>query len=111
MLRSLDYAVGAALSREVETDRETLRPWAERWLAQMSRTLRNEYFSAMDGSGLIPPSENDRATLLETFLLDRALRELAYEHTRATGFSRVPLHAIARMLRSSSSPSPSSSSS
>ena len=28
MLRSLDYAAAAALRREAEADRETLRPWA-----------------------------------------------------------------------------------
>ena len=100
MERSLDYAADAALRRKPEAEREHLRPWADRWLAQMTATLRTEYFTGMNGAATIPATEAERESLLEAYLLDRAFRELSHELTRGTPFASVPLAAIARMLRS-----------
>ena len=98
MLRSLDYAANAALAREAEADRAALRPWAALWTGIMSRALANSYFSATEGTSFIPPTSGDRDALLAAYVLDRALRELAYELSRGGNFIGVPLAAVAAML-------------
>ncbi len=99
MLRSLDYAVDAALRRETEADREWLRPWAARWLETMSGTLEAAYFSAMEGTSSVPSAEADRTALLKAYLLDRALREIGFEINCASQHVGIPLGAAVRLLQ------------
>jgi len=98
MLRSLDYAAAAALHREAEADRETLRSWATHWTQTMMRTLADSYFAATDGVAFIPPEPADRYALLTAYLLDRALREIAHELNGSGEFVGVPLSAVAELL-------------
>ena len=98
MVRSLKNAAAAALRREAEADRETLLPWAELWARTMSVALVKEYFATADGTGFIPAGPEDREVLLETFLLDRAFRELAHALAEQSDFIAIPLSAVARML-------------
>ncbi|MGB8167403.1 MAG: maltose alpha-D-glucosyltransferase [Chthoniobacteraceae bacterium] len=92
MLRSLDYAAAAALRREAESDRDTLRPWAALWTGVMTRSLTTAYFAALDDASFIPPAA-ERDALLHAFLLDRALREVAHELDRRGELLGVPLAA------------------
>ena len=82
------------------------------WKRLLIHTLTAEYFVAAEGASFIPPSADDRATLLGTFVLDRALRELGRELNRGDDFVGIPLAAVAEQLdasrldAASSSPQP-----
>jgi maltose alpha-D-glucosyltransferase/alpha-amylase len=99
LLRSFDFAAEAALSREAETDRAILRPWAAAWVAQISDTFVRSYFEAIGPTPILPAEAADRATLLELFLVERTLREVAHEATRQSELLSVPLRALAEYLQ------------
>jgi maltose alpha-D-glucosyltransferase/alpha-amylase len=98
MVRSLDYAATTALRNQPEAERVTLTPWAELWVREMSSTLINEYFAASAGTPTLSSNSADREALLKIFLLDRALREVAFEIENGTDFIGIPLAAVAQML-------------
>ncbi len=98
LARSLDRAAAAALHREAEGDRETLRPWVALWVREMTAALTAEYFAAMDGTALVPSTESDRMALGEVFALDCALRGLAHDLTRAPDAAGASLTSVASLL-------------
>jgi maltose alpha-D-glucosyltransferase/alpha-amylase len=98
MLRSLDAAAAVAFRRESEGDQHTLRPWAGAWVREMGAALSAGYFSAVEGVQLLPPDTAGRISLLEIFLLDRALWELSGALLRRSESVGVSLKAVADLL-------------
>lgn len=93
MIRSLDRAAATALRREAEADREKLAPWAALWTRVMTRTLTDAYFASSDGAPFLPPSAAERGALLDVFVVDRVLHELADELSRKGELTGVALAA------------------
>ncbi len=98
MLRSLDYAAAAAMRRELESDREFLRPWARLWVERMANTLAVTYFAAVQGTSFLSADMEEYQTLLKLYVLSRALHELGHELAHHSEFIDVPLDAVARMI-------------
>ncbi len=109
MLRSFDYAVGVALdgagngrSRlsgviRVE-DRAAIGPWAAAWTNRVSRAFVTAYLAAVGPTGLLPPSDDDKRTLLDLFLLERALQDVTHHLTSRPRRVGIPLRAVLRLL-------------
>ncbi len=99
LLRSFDFAAEAAVHREMETDRAALRLWASVWVAHVTEVFVRAYFEALGEAAIVPRDAAERAALLELFLVDRALREVAHELARPSEFISVPLRALATHLK------------
>ena len=97
MLRSLQYTVFMALLKNSHVRAEdipTLEPWAEFWYRSTSAAFLHSYFDAMKGSGLVPDNEEEIKTLLDCFVLDKAVYEIGYELNNRPDWVVIPMKGI-----------------
>jgi maltose alpha-D-glucosyltransferase/alpha-amylase len=101
MLRSFHYAAHTALAQEISVrgvDVPAALPWAELWTTAMSRIFLESYLATAGGAGFLPADAKDFALLLDAYLLDKAVYEVAYELNNRPDWIRVPLRGIVRIL-------------
>ncbi|WP_026443322.1 maltose alpha-D-glucosyltransferase [Pseudacidobacterium ailaaui] len=98
MLRSFSYAAWSGLARSTSSLQESQRPeeWAKLWIRVVSDEFLQAYLAEMAGSGLLPQTE--LKSLLDAYLLDKALYELNYEMNNRPDWVRIPLMGIAALL-------------
>jgi maltose alpha-D-glucosyltransferase/alpha-amylase len=97
MLRSFSYVAFAALlsfsSRRPE-EYGRLEQWAVFWEKWISAAFLGAYRQTAAQAPLLPPKPEHLQTLLEAFLLDKALYELSSELNNRPAWVRIPLHGI-----------------
>jgi maltose alpha-D-glucosyltransferase/alpha-amylase len=97
MLRSFSYAAYATLinytARRPE-DMGRLMPWARLWERSVSAEFLRSYRAASEGSAHVPAEAAEFKTLLDAFLLDKALYELLYELNNRPTWVRIPIEGI-----------------
>ncbi|MCL5743691.1 MAG: maltose alpha-D-glucosyltransferase [Acidobacteria bacterium] len=97
MLRSFSYAAFASLlsftARRPE-EYGTLERWAAFWEKWTSAAFLRAYRQTAADAPFLPARSEHLQTLLEAFLLDKALYELKYELNNRPGWVRIPLHGI-----------------
>jgi maltose alpha-D-glucosyltransferase/alpha-amylase len=101
MLRSFSYAVYAALLSHTAARRsefERLEHWARAWQLWVSAAFLRGYLVPVGSTSLLPAAPQQRAVLLDLFLLDKALYELNYELNNRPDWVRIPLRGIADLL-------------
>jgi len=104
MLRSYHYAVETVLSQSTQRsglrpgDSERLRPWANHWLAAVSRSFLGGYVAAARDAEILPPADAQLKRLLEIHLLEKALYELGYELNNRPAWAGIPLRGIVALL-------------
>ncbi|MEQ1851394.1 MAG: putative maltokinase [Chthoniobacteraceae bacterium] len=96
LLRSFDYAAHAALRRE--SDQDALAVWAERWTRAVSAACLESYLSHMGTSDILPASAAERALLLDTHLLRKAVYEIGYEANNRPDWLPIPCRGILALL-------------
>jgi maltose alpha-D-glucosyltransferase/alpha-amylase len=97
MLRSFGYAAYAGLFAHAATRPghfSQLEPWARIWLVWASAAFLKGYFGAAGDAQFIPAEASQRDTLLNLYLLDKALYELNYELNNRPDWIRIPLQGI-----------------
>jgi maltose alpha-D-glucosyltransferase/alpha-amylase len=100
MLRSFDYAAHAglfALTRDRPHDFDSLEPWARLWRQWTSASFLREYLARARGAAFLPAG-GGLAALLDIFLLDKALYELAYELNNRPDWVRIPLRGVLALV-------------
>ena len=102
MLRSFSYAAYAALFAHTAgrtEEFERLEPWARVWLTWVGAGFLRGYLTAAPerrpSSRPIPCSA---ASLLDLFLIDKALYELNYELNNRPEWIRIPLRGLTELL-------------
>jgi maltose alpha-D-glucosyltransferase/alpha-amylase len=101
MLWSLSYAAYTALFAFIRTrpeDLARLEPWAAFWQQWISVRFLQSYLTATAGASFLPSDRRDLATLLDAFVLDKALYELHYELNHRLEWVRIPLQSVLRLL-------------
>jgi maltose alpha-D-glucosyltransferase/alpha-amylase len=95
MLRSLDYAVHAALGPGTAPT-----PAGERWVRRASAAFLEGYLGELGGVSLrlLPPSHSEFVRALSVFELDKALYEVRYELDHRPAWLAIPLRGVARLL-------------
>ena len=99
MLRSFSYASGAGLrnfvSEQAEPDSEKLPQWASAWESIVSAAFLKSYrATASARPDLVPQADADFDTLLEAYLLEKAMYELLYELNNRPSWVDIPLSGI-----------------
>ncbi len=100
MIRSFQYAAYAALFGQVtgvSTDpenRTSIESWAAFWSAWIGAIYLNGYFRQGEASGFLPASADERRVLLDSFVLQKALYEVAYELNNRPDWVQIPLRGI-----------------
>ncbi|MCF7763334.1 MAG: maltose alpha-D-glucosyltransferase [Verrucomicrobia bacterium] len=104
MLRSLHYASHAALIQQAEsgTINEAatagLKPWAEFWSKWVSVVYLKAYLDGTSQGDFLPQSRSELKTLLDAYVLEKAVYELGYELNNRPGWLNIPLQGILQIL-------------
>ncbi|NJB68036.1 maltose alpha-D-glucosyltransferase/alpha-amylase [Desulfobaculum xiamenense] len=100
LLRSMDYAGFAAVSAHAEQGfvrpggGEALLCWARCWSHWAGVAFVEGYMDAVAGVDIVPATTDETRILLDAFLIDRAVTELAEELDNRPAWAGVPLAAI-----------------
>jgi len=99
MLRSFSYAAYSGLMRVLlrrPGDADRLEPWARLWEQSVCSAFLRAYRLTMKaaGAGVVPAEAEVFEHLLEIYVLDKALYELAYELNNRPAWVRIPLAGI-----------------
>jgi len=99
MLRSFHYAAYVALAERGETaDQEELLALGRRWEAHVGDAFRKGYFGTDGIDTLLPTGARDRDTVLDAFILAKAVYEVGYELAHRPDWVRIPLEAVSRLV-------------
>jgi maltose alpha-D-glucosyltransferase/alpha-amylase len=79
-------------------DRATLAPWAGAWRDRACEEFVAGYLEAMRDSGLLPATDAASRKLLDLFVLEAALIQLAGELNNRPDWVVIPLRAVLRLL-------------
>jgi len=97
MLRSFSYAAFASFTRVLATssiDSQGLEPWAHLWERSVHAAFLSAYREAVARSPIVPSDPTEFQSLLEVYVLDKALYELVYELNNRPTWVRIPLNGI-----------------
>jgi maltose alpha-D-glucosyltransferase/alpha-amylase len=104
MLRSFQYAAYVKLFEEVAAgvaspeSAPVLESWALFWERWVAASFLQAYLDRARGASFLPASPEERAILLESYLLERAVYELGSELISRPGWLRIPLQGIRQIL-------------
>jgi maltose alpha-D-glucosyltransferase / alpha-amylase len=98
MLRSFHYAAHSALGTFTER-RVELEPHAERWHERARSAFLSAWIETTAGASFVPVERAEFARLLDAFLLEKALYEVAYELNNRPAWLGIPLRGAVQILR------------
>ncbi|MBM4026797.1 MAG: alpha-amylase, partial [Planctomycetes bacterium] len=102
MIRSFHYAAQGSLLRRTDkqsVDIDYLRQWADRWHCYVSGVFLQAYRRTVADRRVVPADPADFATLLETFLIEKAVYELGYELHHRPDWLMIPVRGIEQTLK------------
>ncbi|MDQ1902269.1 putative maltokinase [Paracoccus sp. WLY502] len=96
MLRSFDYAAMTVIARHdnVEGGRDRIETWRQ----SVMRDFLDAYRRHSEGAANLPSDEGSRETLLDFFLLHKAIYEAGYELSNRPAWIGIPLKGILDLL-------------
>ena len=75
-----------------------LEPWTNSWYCYVSGIFLNSYLKVVQDAPFIPRDRNQLETMLETFLLEKAVYELGYEMNNRPAWIVLPIKGIRQIL-------------
>jgi maltose alpha-D-glucosyltransferase/alpha-amylase len=104
MLRSFQYAAYARLFEESASgiipppDAPIFESWALYWERWVSAAFLGAYLERTATASFVPARRSELATLLDAYVLEKAIYELAYELNHRPHWVRIPLAGILQIL-------------
>jgi maltose alpha-D-glucosyltransferase/alpha-amylase len=104
MLRSFSYAVHSALLELKESglneESETrAASWGRVWQARVSAIFLRAYLEQVEGAAFLTADRAEIELLLDVYMLEKAVYELAYELNNRPNWLIVPLRGIRELLQ------------
>jgi maltose alpha-D-glucosyltransferase/alpha-amylase len=105
MLRSFHYAAFGTLLEETRAgqlggrDFASMEPWAKLWQEWTSWAFLKAYIETAAKSPIVPKEREELKSLLDAFVLDKAIYELGYELNNRPDWVTIPLHGIDQIVR------------
>ncbi|MDY6918348.1 MAG: putative maltokinase, partial [Chloroflexota bacterium] len=105
MIRSFDYAVHAALLGQASTvirpdDVPLLTEWGQVWYSWVASNFLGSYLGRVAPARLLPDDPEQVSSLLDAFVLAKAVYEVGYELDNRPDWVRVPLRGILQLMGS-----------
>jgi maltose alpha-D-glucosyltransferase/alpha-amylase len=97
MLRSFSYAAYSSLinyATRRASDIDKLEPWAQLWERAVSAEFVRAYRETAHGAKFLPVEDVDFRSLLNVFMVDKALYEVLYELNARPAWVRIPLMGV-----------------
>ena len=104
MLRSFQYAAYARLFEESGSgiipppEAPIFESWALFWERWVSAAFLGAYLERTATASFVPAQRSELAILLDAYVLEKAIYELAYELNHRPGWVRIPLAGILQIL-------------
>jgi maltose alpha-D-glucosyltransferase/alpha-amylase len=101
MVRSFHYKAYTTLITQAwvrPEDVPVLEPWADLWFKYISATFLRSYLDTAKGAPFVPEDRQEVEILMNVFLLDKALYEMAYELNNRPDWVLLPLKGIKDLL-------------
>jgi maltose alpha-D-glucosyltransferase/alpha-amylase len=102
MIRSFHYAIYGAKFLDAHFahpgEDQNLEKWTKPWYNVISGLFLNGYYDTMKKSPLLPISIQERDLLLEVFLLDKSVYEIAYEINNRPEWAIIPLQSLQQLI-------------
>ena len=102
MVRSFHYAANAQLllnpERYATRDPEQLQRLADHWYETVRQAYLDGYYAHTTSVPFLPDSAEDRQLLLELFILEKAVYEVAYELNSRPAWLGVPLRGVESLV-------------
>lgn len=99
MVRSFHYAAqGQLLLNPDRYAGSDLTEKAEYWYRSVSAAYLEAYFTAAEGAKFLPESDADRRALLDLFILEKAVYEVAYELNSRPAWLAIPLKGVLSLV-------------
>jgi len=99
MIRSFHYAAHAVILQQLSVRSDALHEWAEVWYRSVSGVFLHAYLDTVAGSTFIPGEQQGLKTMLDAFLLEKAIYEVGYELDNRPGWVGIPLRGIRGILQ------------
>jgi maltose alpha-D-glucosyltransferase / alpha-amylase len=102
MIRSFQYAAYASvlLDKNMDESHATLlKPVMQEWYEYVSKIFLEVYLESVGGASILPASDEIRDTLMNSFLLEKAVYELNYELNNRPDWAVIPLRGIQSILQ------------
>ncbi|MDO5577604.1 MAG: putative maltokinase, partial [Fibrobacter sp.] len=102
MIRSFHYVAYSTLFQKTtfrETDLPVLEAWISPWYHYISGLFLNSYLQTANAAPFIPSNTNDVTTLIQTYLLEKAVYELGYEMNNRPDWLLIPLRSIESLIK------------
>ena len=109
LIRSFDYAVHTVLYGLADSrgrapgviraeDLSTLEPWGRLWCDRVAREFLAVYYAETGSTNLLPASASERHAIMDVFLLEAALDEIARVMAYYPDWLFVPFKSLLRMF-------------
>ncbi len=101
MLRSFDYLAQMVLRDQValrKTDAAVLEPWINAWSSVVAGMFLENYLELARGHIFLPNKNEEIKSLLEIFVLDKAVYELGYELNNRLDWVDLPLKGLKNLM-------------
>ena len=103
MLRSFHYVASATLleqqQRGLLSDLARAEAWLRFWYGWVSAVFLQGYLEVVGSTALVPSDSKDLGTLLEAYLMDKAIYEIRYELGHRPDWLAIPLGGVLELLR------------
>lgn len=96
MVRSFHYAaIGQLLlNPKFNNQQQLLSNWGGWWFRQIRSSYLNGYMSIAEGASFVPDTNTEREELLDFFVLEKAIYEVAYELNSRPEWLPIPLKGM-----------------
>jgi maltose alpha-D-glucosyltransferase/alpha-amylase len=98
MIRSFHYAANGQLllnpERYADNDQARLAELADHWFNTVSATYLSAYYERCGDTSFLPSAPEDRQLLLDLFVLEKAIYEVAYELNSRQAWLGIPLGGV-----------------
>ena len=103
MIRSFDYAAHMALGRQASRGLRpealpALEQWGRLWYVWVSAAFLTSYLTVIVPARLLPADQGELKTLLDAYLLEKAVYEIGYELNNRPDWVKVPLQGILQLM-------------
>ncbi|MEM9837081.1 MAG: phosphotransferase [Bacteroidota bacterium] len=97
MIRSFHYAAQGQLllnSKYTKEEREALAPWGDLWFRHMRHAFLSAYLETAGDAPFVPIMASEREDLLDFFVMEKAIYEVAYELNSRPDWLAIPLRGL-----------------
>lgn len=101
MLRSFHYAISSRYLHYAEIrpeDKEFLAEWVTPWYEWVRGVFLKAYLDTVDGASFVPSDDEQLTTLIDVFVLEKAVYEVGYEINNRPDWLQIPLNGIRFVL-------------